>query len=187
MITTRSRRTQDEADGARSAHAPSAVPARERPASPPSVFLGDARRRQWVLSALAIAAAVGLTAALAAADEGDVTWIEAPPSCAAAGASPRHQDRCWAAQLARAHALTSGVRHLPRPVLRVEHHTAGGRFAARGARARRPGDGRDERRPRDAGQATSAVDVHGSLFVVLSSETPKVCLVDPSHAWTRPR
>lgn len=70
MSTTRSRRSPEEAGGARFTHSSSsAVPRGDDPAEAPEVLVGDARRRQqwrWAFCALAIVSAVGLAAALAA-------------------------------------------------------------------------------------------------------------------------
>ena len=70
MSTTRSRRSPEEAGGARFTHSSSsAVPRGDDPAEAPEVLVGDARRRQqwrWAFCALAIASAVGLSAVLAA-------------------------------------------------------------------------------------------------------------------------
>lgn len=191
MITTRSRRTRDEADGARSAHAPSAVPAPERPASPPSASLGDARRRQRVLCALAIAAAVGLTAALAASFS--------PPPTKATSLGSRRRPPAQQPVRPRVTRTAAGLLswHGPMRSPRVFDTSLGLYFAW-------------STTPLGAGSlhgVLARVDqVTGEMSVVRATQgrprarwtctarssscsrrRPPRCLVDPSHAWTRPR
>ncbi|MDA8266416.1 MAG: hypothetical protein M0T79_13950 [Actinomycetota bacterium] len=183
MGTTTSRRSSEAVEGASTLHDPPPAPFSDEQAEAAEVLIKEARRRQrrrWALSALAIVAAVGLVAGLATSFSPPPPKHGPPPGPKGHPPAPRPV-RPTVTKTADGLVSWHGPMHSPRAFVTslglyfAWNTTRLGAGSVHGVLARvDPLTGEMSVVDPTQGTATSAVAVHGSLFAVLTSETPKV-------------